>query len=80
MDTQAWRLAFSDEGKAFAQSAGWSGNLLQLVDWLGANYPHKFRSDPIPSWEKQTERLRATKSSYRPFELSIFHVFNCRDP
>jgi hypothetical protein len=62
--TQAWRLAFSDEGKTFALSKGFTGNMLRLVEWLGKNYPHKFRSDPIPSWEKQAARLCANKNPH----------------
>jgi hypothetical protein len=64
VSTQAWRLAFSDEGKAFAMNQSWSGNWLQLVEWLGKNYPHKFRSDPIRAWEKRAVRLRANKSPH----------------
>ena len=78
--TQAWRLAFSDEGKTFALSKGFTGNMLQLVEWLSKNYPHKFRSDPIPSWEKQVARLRANKnphialSNYQSFVTSTADV------
>jgi hypothetical protein len=80
LDTQAWSLAFSDKGKAFAISRGWSGNMLQLVAWLAANYPHKFRSDPIPSWKAQAARLRANKnphvalSNYQSFMASTADI------
>jgi hypothetical protein len=80
VSTQAWRLAFSDEGKQFAFSKGWSGNALQLVEWLGQNYPHKLRSDPIPSWKKQAARLRSNNnphnalSNYQSFMTSTADI------
>ncbi len=73
LDTQAWRLAFSDQGRKFAKKHGWRGNTLRLAEWLKDNYPHKFRSDPIPSWRRQAARLRAnlnphtTLSRYQSF-------------
>jgi hypothetical protein len=50
--------------KAFALKHGWSGSVLQLVEWLAENYPHKFRSDPIPSWQAQARRLRCNKNPH----------------
>ena len=80
VDTQAWSLAFSEEGKAFAFAHGWYGNMLQLVEWLAENYPHKFRSDPIASWQAQTGRLRGNKnphvtlSNYQSFMASTADI------
>ncbi|WP_050387310.1 hypothetical protein [Bradyrhizobium pachyrhizi] len=73
LDTQAWRLAFSKEGKEFAAQRGWSGNLLQFIAWLRSNYPHKFRSDPIASWKAQARRLRAGKNPHAA--LSTYQSF-----
>ena len=64
MDSHAWSLAFSEEGRTFALRQGWSGNALQLVEWITENYPHKFRSDPIPSWKAQAGRLRGNKNPH----------------
>lgn len=64
LSTQAWRLAFSEEGKSFAIERGWSGNMRQLIEWLQTNYPLKVRSDPIPSWKSQAARLRANKNPH----------------
>jgi hypothetical protein len=80
VSTQAWRLAFSEEGRAFAREQGSSGNWLQLVEWLGKNYALKFRSDPIPSREMQAVRLRANKnphatlSNYQSFVASTADI------
>jgi hypothetical protein len=64
LDTQAWRLAFSEEGKAFAAERGWSGTLPQLIQWLTENFPLSIRSDPIPSWQAQANRLRTNKNPH----------------
>jgi len=80
LDTQAWRLAFSKEGKEFAFNSGWTGNTLQLVEWLKTNFAHKFRADPIPSWKAQAARLRAKKnphialSNYQSFMASTADI------
>jgi hypothetical protein len=51
INCRTWALAFSNEGKAFAQSHGWKGgHLLCFVDWLAANYPLQYKCDPIPAW------------------------------
>jgi hypothetical protein len=73
IESQAWQLAFSDDGKMFATKQGWSGNLLQLVEWLGQTYPLTFRGDPIPSWQKRAARLRAQKNPHAA--LRYYHFF-----
>ncbi len=72
-DTQAWALAFSEKGKAFAQERGFSGNMLQLVAWLAENYPFSARKDPIPSWRKQVASLRELHSAHKA--LAHYHSF-----
>jgi hypothetical protein len=55
---QTWPLAFSEEGKKFAQSNGWSGgNMLAFIDWLAKSYPLHFKGDPIPSWKGRAAEL-----------------------
>lgn len=57
---QIWPLAFSVEGKNYAKERGFSGeNLHELQEWLEANYPLRFRKDPIPGWQRQVARLRS---------------------
>ncbi|MBJ7402172.1 MAG: hypothetical protein JHD07_02275 [Bradyrhizobium sp.] len=73
LDTQAWRLAFSKEGRAFAAERGWNGNMHQFIEFLRSNYPHKFRSDPIESWRAQARRLRAGKNPHAA--LSTYQSF-----
>jgi hypothetical protein len=73
IDSQAWPLAFTSEGKAFAAKRGWSGNILQSVDWLADNYPFRFRRDPISSWERQLKKLRSQKNPHTV--LLHYHSF-----
>lgn len=73
LETQAWKLAFTDEGKEFAQSRKWTGNWLQLVEWLALTYPFPIRADPIPSWETQAKRLRALRDPHKA--LAAYHSF-----
>jgi len=62
--TQAWPLAFSDKGKAFAKDSKWAGSsMLDLIDWLSANYPFQFKGDPIPSWKNRAEAVRYEKAA-----------------
>lgn len=64
LSTQAWDLAFDNEGKAFAAENGFKGNVLQSVDFLIEKYPFRFRRDPVPSWRVQADRLRAKGDSH----------------
>jgi hypothetical protein len=59
LNTQAWDLAFNDEGKTFAAENGFKGNELQSVDFLIEKYPFAYRRDPVPSWRVQAKKLRA---------------------
>ncbi|MFG1272182.1 hypothetical protein [Xanthobacter flavus] len=61
IETQAWALAFSPEGRAFAERSGWNGSIRQLTDWLGANFPGLLRSDPISSWRRRSKTLLSQK-------------------
>jgi hypothetical protein len=73
IDCQAWPLAFSEKGKAFAEQRGWEGNVLQFVEWLGDNYPLRFKGDPTGSWRKQLDTLRARKNPHAA--LNHYHSF-----
>jgi len=59
IDTQAWPLAFSQEGKKYAQEQGWTGgNFLEFVEWIAEKYPLEFCRDPVPAWEERVDNLR----------------------
>ncbi|MFZ1921171.1 MAG: hypothetical protein WAU57_06015 [Xanthobacteraceae bacterium] len=64
IDCQAWPLAFSEEGLAFAKERKFMGNRLELIDWLGENYPLRFRGDPIERWRKRAGKLRNENNSH----------------
>lgn len=72
-DTQAWKLAFTEEGRTFAFSNGFQGNLPGLIDFLASKYPLQFRSDPIPSWKKQAATMRGNKNPHSA--LAKYHSF-----
>ena len=74
IETQAWKLAFSEDAKKYAQSRKWGGgNMLQFVDWLAEEFPFKVRRDPIPSWEKRAQTLRAETNAHAA--LARYHSF-----
>jgi len=73
LDTQAWRLAFSKEGKAFAQSRGYTDHMLKLPEWLRDHYQFELTTDPIPSWTARARRLRANKNPHSV--LSTYQAF-----
>lgn len=73
-ECQAWPLAFTDKGQAFAKAHGWKGkNPIQLGDWLAENYPVRFKRDPIQSWRKRVDKLRRSKSAH--LALSNYQSF-----
>lgn len=64
--SMAWKIAFTDEGKAFAQKHGWStGSLFDFVNWIEANYPIPIRKDPIEDWQKRAHAVRHEKNPHR---------------
>lgn len=65
VESQAWRLAFKEEGKKFAAGKWSGGSVLDFVNWIGANYPFKNRRDPIPSWQKREQSLRVEQNPHK---------------
>ncbi|MBZ9944496.1 hypothetical protein LB533_25715 [Mesorhizobium sp. BR1-1-13] len=65
VETFAWRIAFSDEGKKYAQANRFRGSLSEFITWLGDNYPFPFRSDPIPGWRTRAARVRAETNPHK---------------
>ncbi|MGJ7042771.1 hypothetical protein J2Y63_006054 [Shinella sp. BE166] len=69
IDCQTWPLAFSTEGRDYAQAKGFSGkSFRELFEWLGANYPLRFKKDPIPGWQRQAARLRSKGNPHTVLE------------
>lgn len=66
--TQAWDLAFSDEGKAFVTELGFKGHPVQSIDLLIEKYRFRFRRDPIPSWQERSKNLRAKRNPHQALE------------
>jgi len=58
LDTQAWDIAFEDEGKAFLRSQNFKGNMLEAIKLIAAEYPFKFRCDPVAGWQEKAKKLR----------------------
>jgi hypothetical protein len=64
IDCQVWQLAFSEEGKRFAQQNKFpGGNMLVFIEWLAKNYPLQFKGDPISSWKKRADQLFQERNS-----------------
>lgn len=75
IDAQAWPVAFSEEGKKFARENAWDGqgSVFHFVEWIGANYPLKYRADPISSWKKRAAELHADTNPHNA--LNRYHSF-----
>jgi hypothetical protein len=64
VDCQVWPLAFSEEGKRFAETNKFpGGNMLAFLGWLAKTYPLQFKCDPIPSWRKRANQLFQERNS-----------------
>jgi hypothetical protein len=61
---QTWPLVFSAEGIAFANKRGFTGNRFEFIEWLGANYPLKFRGDPVQNWRRRAGKIRSEKNPH----------------
>ncbi|MGX1260065.1 hypothetical protein [Sinorhizobium fredii] len=69
IECQTWPLAFSTEGRDYAKANGFSGkSFRELFEWLGANYPLRFKKDPIPGWQRQAARLRSKGNPHTALE------------
>jgi hypothetical protein len=65
-ETMAWKVAFTDKGRAFARDNGWlGGSILSLVKWLEANYPLPIWKDPIAAWQKRAHAVRHEKNPHK---------------
>jgi len=58
VDSQAWRIAFTEEGKRFASANACPEETIgNYVDWLGKNYRFDHRKDPVPGWRTRIAAL-----------------------
>ncbi|MFA1677421.1 hypothetical protein ACDY97_33225 [Rhizobium mongolense] len=66
---QTWPLSFSTEGREFAKANGFRGRSMpEFLEWLGTNYPLRFKKDPIPGWRNQAARLRSKGNPHTALE------------
>jgi len=73
LQTQAWDIAFDDVGLSFLNERGFNGSVLAGVEELQANYPFRFRRDPIPAWRASAQRLRKLGGPHAA--LDTYHSF-----
>ncbi len=64
VETQAWGLAFSEQGKALAAKQEWNGSVLGWVEWLADNHKFAVQSDPISAWRNQLTNLSAKTNAH----------------
>jgi len=63
---QAWALAPTDQGEAFARDHGCAAKTVQgYVDWLSVEYAWPAKRDPIPSWRSRLTALRRETDPHR---------------
>jgi len=60
IDSQAWHIAFTEEGKRFASASNCPEETVGgYVEWLGKNYEFGFRMDPIAGWRSRIAAFSA---------------------
>jgi hypothetical protein len=65
IDAQAWSIAFTEEGNEYARKHGANDKTVgSYVEWIASNYPLDFKRDPIASWRKRLESLRAESNPH----------------
>jgi hypothetical protein len=70
VDTQAWAIAFSDEGRAFLASlAVVPKTAFARVAEISKAYPRLVRSDPIPRWRTRALAVAREQNPHRALEL-----------
>ena len=78
--TMAWSVAFTNEGRKFAQEYGWvEGSVLEFVEWIETHCPIQ-RKDPIASWRRRARGIRRETNphkalkKYRDFMIKIDEI------
>lgn len=66
MDSQAWAMAFTEEGKKFAREHGATTDTVgNYVEWVAANYPWYIRKDPVDSWKQRLASLKSEPDEHK---------------
>jgi hypothetical protein len=66
VETLAWNVAFTEEGKKFALERGFNeGSMVDYIKWLGENYPLPLKKDPIPGWKARAAGIRAESNPHK---------------
>lgn len=66
IDSQAWPLAWTDEGVKLATRGGCSSKLRgDVYHWLIENHTWQVNGDPIPGWKARLAALEAEKDYHR---------------
>lgn len=61
INSQAWALAFTDEGREFFRDRLCPALSLSVqghVDWLAKHYPWPVKDDPIPGWRRRADSIK----------------------
>jgi hypothetical protein len=65
VETFAWSVAFTEEGKKFALEREFKGSMADYIEWLGKNYPLPLKKDPIPVWKARAAGIRAESNPHK---------------
>lgn len=57
LQTQAWDVAFDDAGKTFLRERDFKGGMMDAIRALEADYPFRFRKDPVPGWQGLAKKM-----------------------
>jgi hypothetical protein len=69
LQSQAWHVAFTDEGKNFAISNGLSqSNIFGVIDYIALKYPFGVKKDPIKRWESRVQVVSEEEDPHKCLE------------
>ena len=70
VQSQAWHVAFTDEGKRFAIESGVSGqSIVNVIDHIALKYPFAVKKDPIKRWEVRMEAVSQELDPHKCLEM-----------
>lgn len=65
IESQAWELAFTDDGRSYAKNHGAKiETTTSLIEWLIENHSWPVKSDPIPSWNSRLKKLEGSETPH----------------
>jgi hypothetical protein len=66
VQSQAWAMAFTEEGKDFGRAHGCDEQTVRgYVDWLARHFAWPAKGDPIPSWRARVATLKSEADAHR---------------